>query len=101
MLLVFLRWASKRAGSLTHLDISSCAVFGFAAALIDEVPGEEGGVLAVGDACDGVFAAQNGLHAVLVQLDDLGVGPEVVTALGLQWQHTAGVPAPAINKRVL
>ena len=53
----------------------------------------DGGVVAVGDAGNGVDARQHGLHMVLVQLDGVGVRVEVVT--GECGRGPVGVGAPA------
>jgi len=66
---------------------------GVAAGLIDEVPSEDVGVLAIGHPCDGVHTPGDGLGVVLVQLDGVLVGEEVVAIEG--GGREVGVVAPA------
>ena len=81
-----------------HLNVGGCAVVALAATLVDEVPCEDGGVLAVLEAVQGVLARHDGFDAVLVQLDGLGVGPEVIAAL--RRLCAVGVPASAGSRRI-
>jgi hypothetical protein len=68
----------------SNLDSSGGASVGGAVTswLVDKVPGEDGGVLAVSNPSDGVVVCGQGLHVVLVQLNGRGVCEKVVAGEG-------------------
>lgn len=74
--------------------------FRVASRLIDQVPGKDGGVLAVGTAIDGVHPAGQCLGIVLVQLLHSWVGEEVhVVGNASKLVVQVNTLHPVVNKR--